>query len=86
MLNAHINEQGAEIDGYQTAARIAGMIGAVSAGSSLTHSVINGFSEILEKLTNTEMVNCSSKWIAVSSVSRQIVLNSYGSTCTRALE
>jgi len=56
VLNAWVNEQGAEIDGYQTAARIAGMIGAVSAGSSLTHTVISGFSEILEKLTNTDMI------------------------------
>lgn len=39
VLNAHVNEQGTEIDGYQTAARIAGMIGAVAANSSLTHTV-----------------------------------------------
>lgn len=70
VLNAHINEQGAEIDGYQTAARIAGMIGAVSAGSSLTHSVINGFSEILEKLTNTEMVAAEKKGCLVLSCSK----------------
>ena len=56
VLNAHVDEQGTEIDGYQTAARIAGMIGAVSAGSSLTHTVVPGFSEILEKLTNTDIV------------------------------
>ena len=40
VLNAHVNEQGTEIDGYQTAARIAGMIGAVAANSSLTHTVV----------------------------------------------
>ena len=56
VLNAHIDEQGKEIDGYQTAARIAGMIGAAAANSSLTHTVINGFSEIKEKLTNTEII------------------------------
>lgn len=50
VLNAHVNEQGTEIDGYQTAARIAGMIGAVAANSSLTHTVVSGFSEIKEKL------------------------------------
>lgn len=55
VLNAHVSEQGIELDGYQTAARIAGMIGSVSAGSSLTHTVISGFSELLERLTNTEM-------------------------------
>ena len=57
VLNAHVNEQGTEIDGYQTAARIAGMIGAVAANSSLTHTVVSGFSEIKEKLTNTETVS-----------------------------
>lgn len=56
VLNAHIDEQGTEIDGYQTAARIAGMIGAVSSNTSLTHTVVNGFTDILEKLTNTEIV------------------------------
>ncbi len=55
VLNAWVDEQGTEIDGYQTAARIAGMIGAASANVSLTHTVISGFTGILEKLTNTKM-------------------------------
>lgn len=55
VLNAWVAEQGMEIDGYQTAARIAGMIGSASSGTSLTHAV-TGFSEILERLTNTAMV------------------------------
>jgi len=61
VLNAHIDEQGTEIDGYQTAARIAGMIGAAASNSSLTHTVINGFSEIKEKLTNTEIIAAEKK-------------------------
>ena len=56
LLNAHVSESGVELDGYQTAARIAGMIGAVSAAASLTHTVISGFTEILEGLTNSEIV------------------------------
>lgn len=56
VLNAHVNEQGRELDGYQTAARIAGMIGAYASNQSLTHAVITGFSEILERLTNTQMI------------------------------
>ena len=55
VLNAWVDEQGTAIDGYQTAARIAGMIGAASANVSLTHTVISGFTGILEKLTNTKM-------------------------------
>jgi hypothetical protein len=61
VLNARINEQGTEIDGYQTAARIAGLIGSVASNSSLTHTVISGFTEILERLTNTEIINAEKK-------------------------
>lgn len=70
VLNAHVDEQGTVIDGYQTAARIAGMIGAVSANSSLTHTVISGFSEILEKLTNTEMTSAEKKGCIVLSYNK----------------
>ncbi len=61
VLNAFVNEQGTEIDGYQTAARIAGMIGAVSSKTSLTHTVINGFSELLEKLSNSDVIAAEKK-------------------------
>lgn len=61
VLNAYVSEQGTEIDGYQTAARIAGMIGACESNTSLTHTVINGFTDILEKLTNTQIENAETK-------------------------
>ncbi len=67
VLNAWVDEQGTEIDGYQTAARVAGMIGAVSSGSSLTHTVISGFSEILEKLTNSEVASAEKRGCIVLS-------------------
>ncbi len=70
VLNAWIDEQGSEIDGYQTAARIAGMIGAVSANSSLTHTVIHGFSDLLEKLTNSDMVTAEKMGCIVLSRNR----------------
>lgn len=70
VLNAWIEEQGTVIDGYQTAARIAGMIGAVSSSSSLTHTVITGFSEILERLTNTEMISAEKKGCIVLSYNK----------------
>ena len=70
VLNAHVDEQGTEIDGYQTAAGIAGMIGAVSSGSSLTHTVISGFSELKEKLTNTEMITAEKKGCIVLSYNK----------------
>lgn len=70
VLNAHVDEQGTEIDGYQTAARIAGMIGAVASSSSLTHTVISGFSELKEKLTNTEMIAAEKKGCIVLSYNK----------------
>lgn len=71
ILNAHINEQGTEIDGYQTAARIAGLIGAVASNSSLTHTVVNGFTEILERLTNTQIIAAEKKGCIVFSYNKQ---------------
>lgn len=71
VLNAKINEQGTTIDGYKTAARIAGMIGAVSSASSLTHTVVNGFTEILEKLTNTEVINAEKKGCIVLTYNKE---------------
>lgn len=70
VLNANVDEQGTVIDGYQTAARIAGMIGAAAANSSLTHTVISGFSEILEKLTNTEMISAEKRGCIVLSYNK----------------
>ncbi len=67
VLNAHISEQGTEIDGYRTAARLAGMIGACASNSSLTHTVINGFTEILERLTNSQIIAAEKKGCIVLS-------------------
>lgn len=70
VLNAYVDEQGTVIDGYQTAARIAGMIGAVAANSSLTHTVVNGFSETLERLTNTDIITAEKKGCLVLSYNK----------------
>lgn len=67
VLNAWVDEQGTEIDGYQTAARIAGMVGAAPANSSLTHTVVGGFSDLMEKLTNTEVTLAETKGCMVLS-------------------
>lgn len=66
VLNAHMMEIGKdgqerEIDGYRTAARIAGMIGAAPSSQSLTHAVVEGFTEILEKLTNPQIIRAESR-------------------------
>jgi Phage tail sheath protein. len=70
VLNAKVDEQGVIIDGYQTAARIAGMIGACASNSSLTHTVINGFSELKESLSNTDMIAAEKKGCIVLSYNK----------------
>lgn len=67
VVNAHISEQGKEIDGYQTAARVAGMIAASASNSSLTHTVVKGFTEILERLTNSQINEAEKKGCIVLS-------------------
>lgn len=61
VLNANVSEQDSEIDGYQTAARIAGMIAACSSNKSLTHTVVTGFNETLERLTNTQIIKAEQR-------------------------
>lgn len=63
VLNPKLDIQGTVIDGYQTAARIAGMISAVPSNKSLTHTVINNATELLEelppaKITKAETMGC----------------------------
>lgn len=67
VLNAYVKEGETAIDGYQTAARIAGMISASDAGTSLTHSVVSGISELLEPLSNTDMITAEKKGCIVLS-------------------
>ena len=71
VLNAYVNEQGTDIDGYQTAAKIAGMISAVSSASSLTHTVVKGFSELKEALTNTQITAAEKKGCLVLSANTE---------------
>lgn len=84
VLNAWVDEQGTIIDGYQTAARIAGMIGAAPSNSSLTHTVMNGFSEILERLTNTDIVSAERRGCIVLSYNsaKQVWIDSAINTLT----
>ncbi len=55
VVNANAIVDGAEYDGYQTAARIAGMVAAGSANTSLTHTVLDGFTELPSPMTPSEM-------------------------------
>lgn len=45
---------GNAIEGYRAAARIAGMVASISSNQSLTHKVISGMSDVMERLTNSQ--------------------------------
>ena len=70
VLNASTVYGDSELDGYQTAARLAGMIGSTAASSSLTHTVINGFSGLLEPLSNTQIIKAEKKGCVVLSMNK----------------
>lgn len=56
VLNGWMREAGATIDHYRAAARIAGMIAASPSNTSLTHTVVSNIRELLEPLTNTQII------------------------------
>lgn len=68
VVNAHCAEGSVEIDGYQTAARIAGMVAAVPANKSLTHTTLNGVSRLIDKMTNSNIVKAEQSGCLVLSV------------------
>lgn len=70
VLNASAQYGDTVLDGYQTAARLAGLIGATSASSSLTHTVINGFSGLGEPLSNTQIIKAEKKGCIVLSMNK----------------
>lgn len=55
ILNADVNAKEETLDGYQTAALIAGLIAACPSNQSLTHTIIERYTEINERLTNSQI-------------------------------
>lgn len=55
VVNASVKKSDVSLEGYQVAARIAGMIASVPSNTSLTHSIIDGYTELEEILTSTQM-------------------------------
>ncbi|MCM1245495.1 MAG: phage tail sheath family protein [Roseburia sp.] len=68
VLNSKVDVAGETLEGYQTAARIAGMIGSVSSRLSLTHTVITGFSDLYERMTNPDVIKAEKKGCIVLSM------------------
>ena len=55
------------MEGYLVAARIAGLIAACPSNKSLTHSVISGFTKLVDVLTPTQITNAEKKGCIVLS-------------------
>lgn len=68
VLNSAVTSGGAAIEGYQTAAQIAGMVAAVPAERSLTHTVLDGVTELNEKLTNAQVIKAETMGCLVFSL------------------
>lgn len=54
ILNASVNAKEETLEGYQVAALIAGMVAACPSNQSLTHEIIDRYTEINERLTNSQ--------------------------------
>ena len=68
VLNPAYDASGNLYDGYKLAARIGGMIAAVAANTSLTHTVVNGFVSLAEALTNSQIEKALQKGCIVLTV------------------
>lgn len=56
VLNPYVHAKETVLDGYQTAAYIAGMTAACPSSQSLTHMIMNRYTQLDEVLTNTEII------------------------------
>ncbi len=65
---AETNISGKLYDGYKLAARIGGMIAAVASNTSLTHTVVSGFTTLAEPLTNSQIEKALAKGCIVLTV------------------
>ncbi len=57
ILNAKVKAKDLSLEGYQVAAFIAGMIAACPSNQSLTHTIIDRYTELEERLTNSQYEN-----------------------------
>lgn len=68
VLNTKVVVDGEEVDGWKTAAIIAGMVSAIPANKSLTHSKVPGVASLEERLTNSQIVAAELKGCIVLSL------------------
>lgn len=68
VLNADVMEAQTEVKGCYVAARIASMIAVCESNTSLTHTVISGFSDLAQKLTPSQITTAETKGCLVLSL------------------
>ena len=68
VLNGWKSTDGTIYEGWRSAARIGGMIAGVETNASLTHTVISGALELIEPLTNGEVIRAEQKGCLVLSL------------------
>lgn len=71
VLNSKLATANGEMEGYQTAAQVAGMLASYPSNTSLTHKLIDGAIEIKEPLTNTQMTEAETRGCLVISCSSE---------------
>ena len=68
VLNGWRDADGNEFEGYLAAARVGGMVAAFAANTSITHDVITDAIELIEPLTNGEIIKAEQKGCLVLSL------------------
>lgn len=61
VLNSAKDATGKVYEGYRLAARIGGMVAAIASNQSLTHEVVSQMTDLVESLTNTQIINALKK-------------------------
>ena len=74
VLNPKVFINEGTLDGYQTAGLIAGLIAATPANQAVTHMVITRYVDLVEPLTNTQIIKAELKGCLVLSKSIRIIL------------
>lgn len=68
ILNAYGETASETVDGYQVACYTAGVIASTSSGKSITHTILSGIAELLEPLTNSQMITAEQRGCVCLSV------------------
>lgn len=85
VVNPAVKENAGPLDGYQTAARIAGMVAVGESNTSLTHTVLEGITELADRLSPAQMEQAEQSGCLVLSYNsgKQVWIDSAINTLTQ---